>query len=40
MTFKLIYYRYKDVLPKPSKANDNDNNMEAECSTIAYQINL
>lgn len=31
MTFKLIYCIYKDFLPKPNKANDNNNNTEAEC---------
>lgn len=36
MMFKLIYYRYKDVLLKLSKVNDNDNNMEVECLIIVY----
>lgn len=38
MTFKLIYCIYKDFLPKPNKANDNNNNTEAECLKITYQI--
>lgn len=40
MTFKLIYCIYKDFLPKPNKANDNNNNTEAEYLKITYQIYL